>query len=293
MQLVDNLEEKIFYNYAIFVLKKEGMGFFMKNNNLKKILPIVIIIVVIITIIIGIILIALIKKQTQEISIDPNGDSIVIVNESDNKSIKYIDTESIDINNGKKMYQEMNRENYYEANKDNKTFRIQDVIHNTDGTITIKGRVYQYLNLPSTLSANEYQALLDGKSLNILGEKVTKVQDDSIANEAGYDIALKIETQKYDYNIYYYAVEDEESQTAELYNGSDSSIAEGTNVYLQKTLSGDFECSYYGERIALKDYYKNDVHIEDLNKTRLLHKNNKFVIDEEDGTFLRLVVVGN
>ena len=275
----------------------------MKKNSLKKILIILIIIVVIMIIIIGVALINLIKKDENINKIDPNGDLVVIENKENtqdngqnntenNTSTQYIDTENAAVNSGEKNYQEMNWENYYDANKDNNTFRIQDVIHNNDGTITIKGRVYQYLDLPSTLSANEYKALLDGKSLNILGEKVTKVQDDNIAKEAGYDTALKVETQKYKYNFYYYLNKNEDG-TATLYNGSDSSIAEGTNVYLQKTLSGDFECYYYGEKILLKDYYKNDVHIEDLNKTRLLHKNNEFVIDEEDGTFFWLVVVGN
>ena len=275
----------------------------MKKNSFKKILPILIIIVVIMIIIIGVVLINLIKKDENINKIDPNGDLVVIENKENtqdngqnntenNTSTQYIDTENAAVNSGEKNYQEMNWENYYDANKDNNTFRIQDVIHNNDGTITIRGRVYQYLDLPSTLSANEYKALLDGKSLNILGEKVTKVQDDNIAKEAGYDTALKVETQKYKYNFYYYLNKNEDG-TATLYNGSDSSIAEGTNVYLQKTLSGNFECYYYGEKILLKDYYKNDVHIEDLNKTRLLHKNNEFVIDEEDGTFFCLVVVGN
>ena len=275
----------------------------MKKNSFKKILPILIILVVIMIIIIGVVLINLIKKDENINKIDPNGDLVVIENKENtqdngqnntenNTSTQYIDTENAAVNSGEKNYQEMNWENYYDANKDNNTFRIQDVIHNNDGTITIRGRVYQYLDLPSTLSANEYKALLDGKSLNILGEKVTKVQDDNIAKEAGYDTALKVETQKYKYNFYYYLNKNEDG-TATLYNGSDSSIAEGTNVYLQKTLSGNFECYYYGEKILLKDYYKNDVHIEDLNKTRLLHKNNEFVIDEEDGTFFWLVVVGN
>lgn len=265
----------------------------MEKNNFKKILPILIIIVLIMIIIIGVVLNSLKKNNDEEFEGDPNGDSIVIVNEANNESIKFIDTENKDINNGQKNYIEMNTENYAEANKDNKTFRIQDVIHNNDGTITVKGRVYQYLDLPSTISAEEYQALLNGQSLNILGEKVTKVQDDTLANEAGYDIALKIENQKYNYNMYYYATENEESQTAELFNGSDSSIAVGTDTYLQKTLNGNFECSYYGEIVALKDYYKNDVHIEDVNKTRFLHRHNYFLINEQNNTFYRLVVVGD
>lgn len=264
----------------------------MEKNNFKKIIPILIIIVVIMIIIIGAVLISLKKNNAKEFDGDPNGDSIVIVNEANNESIKFIDTENKDINNGQKNYIEMNLENYTEANKDNKTFRIQDVIHNNDGTITIKGRVYQYLNIPSALSAEEYQALLKGKSLNILGEKVTKVQDDNIAQEAGYEIALKIETKKYNYDLYYYANKNEDG-TATLYNGSDSSVAEGTNIYMQKTLNGNFECIYFDEKISLNEYFKNDVHIEDLNKTRLLHQNDEFIIDEEDGTFYSLVVTGN
>ena len=131
----------------------------MEKNNFKKILPILIIIVLIMIIIIGVVLNSLKKNNDEEFERDPNGDSIVIVNEANNESIKFIDTENKDINNGQKNYIEMNSENYAEANKDNKTFRIQDVIHNNDGTITVKGRVYQYLDLPSTISAEEYQAL--------------------------------------------------------------------------------------------------------------------------------------
>lgn len=266
----------------------------MKNNKNKMIIQVLIIIFIIMIIIIGVVLISLMKKNDKEMNeTDPNGDLIEIVNNSeDSINMSYIDNDSNDVNNSNKVYQEMNWENYYENNKDNKTFRIQDVIHNSDGTITIKGRVYKYLELPSNISSKEYQALLDGKSLNILGEKVTKVQDDNIAKEAGYETALKVETKKYKYNFYYYLNKNTDG-TASLYNGSDSSVAEGTNIYLQKTLSGDFECSYYGEKIALKDYYKNDIHIDDVNKTRLLHKNEEFIIDEEDGSFFWLVVTGN
>lgn len=264
----------------------------MEKNNLKKIIPILIIIVVIMIIIIGAVLISLKKNNAKEFDGDPNGDSIFVVNEANNENTKYIDTDRADLNNSEKVYEEINMENYYENNKDKKTFRIQDVIHNNDGTITIKGRVYQYLNIPSALSAEEYQALLKGKSLNILGEKVTKVQDDNIAQEAGYEIALKIETKKYNYDLYYYANKNEDG-TATLYNGSDSSVAEGTNIYMQKTLNGNFECIYFDEKISLNEYFKNDVHIEDLNKTRLLHQNDEFIIDEEDGTFYSLVVTGN
>lgn len=264
----------------------------MEKINLKKILPIIIILLFIMIIIIGVIIVSL-KKQNDQISnIDPNGDLITIINEDNNENTLYIDTENNVAKNNQKVYQDLNGKNYQENNKDNKTFRIQDVIHNSDGTITLKGRVYKYLELPSYLSAEEYKALLEGKSINILGEKATMIQDETKADEAGYDIAIKVESKKYNYNFYYYATEDEEAGIAELYNGSDSFIAEGTDIYLQITLNGDFECSYFGEKIALKDYYKNDVHIADVDKTRLLHRNDEFIINDEDGSILYLVVTG-
>ena len=261
----------------------------MKKIILKKIIPVLIILLIIMIIIISVVAINLLKKNNNINTTDPNGEKIIIEN---SENTKHIDTDSNDVNNEEKVYQEINFDNYEENNyMDNKTFRIQDVIHNNNGTITVKGRVYQYLELPSNLSNEEYKALIDGKSLNILGEKVTKVPDNSIAEEAGYEIALKVETKKYNHNIYYYASKNEDG-TASLYNGSESSIAEGTDIYMQTTLNGDFECIYYEKSIPLKDYYKNDVHIEDVNKTRLLHKNNEFVIDEESGELLYLVVVG-
>ena len=264
----------------------------MKKNKRNMLLVIILLLIVMI-IIIGVVLVSINKKNKLPIinDTDPNGDMVTVIDESNINSQQIIDLDDKDDNNGEKKYQELNNMTYYSGNSDNKTFRIQDVIHNQDGTITIKGRVYEYIELPDKLSVKEYQALLDGKTLNILGEKVTKIQDDNRAKEAGYEIALKVESKKYDYEMLYY-VDKNEDGTANLYNGSDSSIARGTDVYLEKTLNGDFECSLNDEKIALKDYFKKDVHIADKNKTRLLHENDEFVIDDEDNYFIRLVLCG-
>lgn len=261
-----------------------------KNKNIKNLIPAIILLIVLI-IIIGVALLFLKKKdKTPKINdTDPNGDIITIIDESNINSQQFIDVDNKYDNNGEKKYQELNNMTYYSGNSDNKTFRIQDVIHNQDGTITIRGRVYEYIELPDKLSAKEYQALLDGKSLNISGEKVTKIQDDNIAKEAGYETALKIENKKYDYEFLYFAKKNEDG-TANLYNGSDSSIAIGTDTYLEKTLNGDFECLLNDEKIALKDYYKDDIHIANKDKTRLLHENDEFIIDDEDNYFIRLVL---
>ena len=124
-----------------------------------------------------------------------------------------------------------------------------------------------------------------------MGEKVTKIENDEKAQEAKYEMALKIETKEYDYDIVYYVNKNDDG-TANLYNGSDSSIAEGTNVYLEKKLNGDFECYLFDEKVALKDYFKKDVHIADKNKTRLFYQNDEFIIEKEDNYFVRLVLSG-
>lgn len=260
-----------------------------KRNILSRL---IILLLILIIIVVG--LIIFLNNNTKQNIInktDPNGDSITIIDENDNESQQFIDSDDKEGENKEKEYQELNAMTYYTNNKDNKTFRIQDVIHNQDGTITIRGRVYKYVDLPTTLSAKEYQALIDGKSLNILGEKVTKIENDEKAQEAKYEMALKIETKEYDYDIVYYVNKNDDG-TANLYNGSDSSIAEGTNVYLEKKLNGDFECYLFDEKVALKDYFKKDVHIADKNKTRLFYQNDEFIIEKEDNYFVRLVLSG-
>ena len=257
----------------------------MKNKKIN-ILPIIIIILVIMIIIIVIVLNNLKKNNTT----DPNGDSVSIINEKNSQTQSFIDTDNND-DNKEKNYQKMTYKLYNDSIKDNCTFRIQDVIHNKDGTITIKGRMYKYIELPALLSEKEYKALASGKSLNILGEKVTKIDDESIAKEAQYDMALKIESKKYEYEMVYYLNKNEDG-TASLFNGVDASIGEGTDIYLEITVAEDLKCYLYDEEILLKDYYKEDKHIADKNRTRLIHENDEFVLNEQNDYLEKIIFSG-
>ena len=259
-----------------------------KNVKNKKIniLPVLIILFAIMIIIILIVLYNLKKNNTN----DPNGDLISIIDEKNNKTQNFIDADNND-DNKEKNYQKMTYKLYNDNIKNDCTFRIQDLVHNKDGTITIKGRMYKYIELPTLLSEKEYKALVSGKSLNILGEKVTKIDDENIAQEAQYDMALKIESKKYDYKMIYYLNKNEDG-TASLFNGVDASIGEGTDVYLEITVDGGLKCSLDDKEILLKDYYKQDIHIADKNRTRLIHENDEFVLNEQNDTLEKIVFSG-
>ncbi len=256
------------------------------KNKKKNMLPLLIIILFIVIIILLIILINMKKDEDN----DPNGDLVSIIDENDSKTQNFIDVDSND-DNIEKNYMKMTYKLYNDSINNNCTFRIQDVVHNKDGTITIKGRMYKYIELPTLLSKNEYKALANGKSLNILGEKVTKVDDESIAKEAQYDMALKIESKKYEYEMIYYLNKNDDG-TASLFNGVDASIGEGTDTYLEITIAGDFKCFLQDKEILLKDYYKEDIHIADKNRTRLIHENQEFVLNEQDNTLEKIVFSG-
>lgn len=251
-----------------------------------------IILLFILIIIIGVILIVFKKNNKNKVAIndtDPNGDLITIIDENNAENMQFIDLDDKDDENKNRKYETLNYESNYINTRDNKTFRIQDVIHNNNNTITLKGRVYKYVDLPEKLSAKEYQAVLNGKSLNIMGEKATKLEDSKKAQEAGYEIALKIDNKKMKNECLYYVTKNEDG-TANLYNGSESLIAEGTDKYLEITLNNNFICYIIDEKIKLKDYYKRDVHIANKNKTRLPYENAEFVFEEENNSYLIKIV---
>ncbi len=261
-----------------------------KNNKVNKAQKLLKPIIVLVIIIVLVLIIVIKNKSSIKINTeDPNGDLITIIDENNIDYSKFIDMDDKDDETQNIKYELMTTDSYYSNSRKNKTFRIQDVIHNKNKTITIKGRVYEYIDLPEKLSAEEYNALLDGKALNILGEKVTKLDNDEIAQEAGYELALKIENKRIKNECLYYVTKNEDG-TANLYNGSESSIAEGTDKYLEITLNNNFICYILDEKIELKDYYKKDIHIANKNKTRLLHENAEFVFEEERNSYLIKIV---
>lgn len=217
------------------------------------------------------------NTNTEEINNNvPNSNGISIVN-NESEFTSDLDKKN---NNSEKEYIELTEENYnkYDANTADQMFIIQDAIKNGNGTTTIKGRVYKFIEIPNTITQEQYQTLLNGGTLNILGEKVVKNSNDEEAKEAGYDIELTIESKKYDIPMIYYVKRNDDGSGA-LYEGSEAKLAEGTDIYMQITLSDDTYCLYHDKDMTLGDRYKENYHIDDVDKTRLTLEKDEFMFD--------------
>lgn len=206
----------------------------------------------------------------------PNSNGISIIN-NENEFISDLDKPT---NNTEKNYIELTEENYnkYVLDTADQTFIIQDAINNGNGSFTIRGRVYKYIEIPNTITQDQYQALLNGKALNILGERVVKSSNDAEAHEAGYDMELVIQSQKYNLPMVYYVKRNDDG-SGRLYKGSEAELAEGTDIYMQITLSANLPCIYNDDKMTLMDRYTENYHIEDVDKTRLILDNDRFVFE--------------
>lgn len=206
----------------------------------------------------------------------PNSNGISIIN-NENEFISDLDKPT---NNTEKNYIELTEENYnkYVLDTADQTFIIQDAINNGNGSFTIRGRVYKYIEIPNTITQDQYQALLNGKALNILGERVVKSSNDAEAHEAGYDMELVIQSQKYNLPMVYYVKRNGDG-SGRLYKGSEAELAEGTDIYMQITLSANLPCIYNDDKMTLMDRYTGNYHIEDVDKTRLILDNDRFVFE--------------
>lgn len=204
----------------------------------------------------------------------PNSNGISIIN-NENEFISDLDKPT---NNTEKNYIELTEENYnkYVLDTADQTFIIQDAINNGNGSFTIRGRVYKYIEIPNTITQDQYQALLNGKALNILGERVVKSSNDAEAHEAGYDMELVIQSQKYNLPMVYYVKRNDDG-SGRIYKGSEAELAEGTDIYMQITLSANLPCIYNDDKMTLMDRYTENYHIKDVDKTRLILDNDKFV----------------
>ena len=109
-----------------------------------------------------------------------------------NKDVdKELSTETIinnNSNNSSSKYVEMTEENYKKYNTLPNYFRIQEMIDNEDGTITIRGRVFKETELLK-ITKEQYIELVDGKVIDLLGYQM-KINNDEDSDNGDYDMLI-------------------------------------------------------------------------------------------------------
>jgi len=137
----------------------------------------------------------------------------IIVEKEDNKNeIQYI---------------EMTEDNHKKYNTEKYQFRYEDIINNNDKTITIKGRVYEEIELP-IITKEQYQELMADKTIDLLGHKM-KVSESN--DFGGHDLLIESID---DWMIFY--VDKNSDGTGTLMYGSEIALYKKTNTYMKITV---------------------------------------------------------
>lgn len=150
-------------------------------------------------------------------------------------------------------YIEMTEENYKKYNNNQYQFKISEMINNNDNTVTIKGRVYKIVDLP-TITKEQYQDLLNNKTITLMGYelKVSENEKDEDGTYGGYDLLLESTG---DFWMKYYVTKNSDG-TGTLSDYTESSLYESTDIYMQLTINGDIPTESIEGDMTLKEYLK-------------------------------------
>ena len=151
----------------------------------------------------------------------------------ENTSIKYE-------NLTEKIYNQMQEDQY---------FIIQNVMQNTDGTLTLKGRIYEDVELTS-ISSNEYDSLKSSGKINLFGESFLLGEYEDFV--PGYILKNS--------NGYGFYVTDKH----ELIDFNDTNFVKGTDNYYTITLNETVEfinnMSGEAEKVSVSSFITNNDH---------------------------------
>ena len=243
--------------------------------SLSNVLLIIAIIVIIIMICLIIKLNYEAKIETQEI-IDLNNkisslqNTINSLNEKTSEDKTTLITSTSDENNYNlndnisDEHIEMTEEKYKEYSTKPYSFRIQEMIDNGTGTITIKGRVYKEADLLS-ITKEQYDDLVSGKTINLLGYQMKQNKDEDL-NNGGYDMLISSTGEKW---MKFYVKKNSDG-TGKLqwyterdgYNGTPFQEGEtgrfiGTKTYMQITLDENLKCMWGNKSKTLRNEYED------------------------------------
>lgn len=225
-------------------------------------------------------------------------DVSTIVNNSNNSNT--ISTNSVNTSNSNIVnniststsstkYIEMTEAMYKKYSTSPYSFRIQEMIDNKNGTITIKGRVYKEIELLS-ITKEQYNNLVNGKTINLLGYQM-KVNKDEDPDNGGYDLLITSTGDKW---MKFYVEKNSDGSgklhwytESEMYQGTPFQEGEtgrfaGTDTYMQITLDENLNCKWGSESKTLKKEYNDrksngTLNIKDENDTMLTLANDEFV----------------
>ena len=179
-------------------------------------------------------------------------------------------------NSNSSKYIEMTEANYKKYNTSPYSFRIQELIDNNNGTITINGRVYKEIELPS-ITKEQYDTLVNGKTINLLGYQM-KVNKDEDPNNGGYDMLITSTGAKW---MKFYVKKNNDG-SGKLYWYTEIEMYVGTDKYMQITLDKSLQCKRDNDSKTLQQEYNDrksngTLNINDEDDTMFPLANDEFI----------------
>ena len=156
------------------------------------------------------------------------------------------------------QYIEMTEDNHKKYNTGKNKFIYENIINNNDKTITIKGRVYEEIELP-TITKVQYQDLMAEKTIDLLGHKM-KVSESN--DFGGHDLLIESTD---DWMAFY--IDKNSDGTGTLMYGSEIALYQKTNTYMKITVDESIPTEGYSLK-QLVGY--NALENQDSQKLRML-----------------------
>ncbi len=268
---------ELYSNKEVYLITFDGNGF--ENNNIKSNV--------------------LIAKNVDSIYKAEDGDIYIkggIQVKDDIGWIHFEDGNNLGTNAKSIEYIEMTEAKYKEYSTSPYSFRIQEMVQNDNGTITIKGRVYKEIELLS-ITKEQYNDLINGKTIDLLGYQM-KVNKDEDSDNGGYDLLITSTGNKW---MKFYVEKNSDGSgklhwytEREMYEGTSFQEGEtgrfvGTDIYMQITLDENLKCKWGNESKTLQQEYFNrksngTLNIKEKDDTVLPFANDEFIFQKGNCT---------
>ena len=154
-------------------------------------------------------------------------------------------------------YIEMTEEIYKKYNNEGYSYILKEIVDNSDGTVTLKSRVYKKEQLP-VITSEQYQNLLDGKIVRLYDMNFKKTDHEN-TNENSIVIAGKKDNSG-DSEADFIVNRNTDGTFSLEYEGEPREATgyyTRTNIIMQITLDRNTEVEWGGGPNKILDYYKD------------------------------------